>query len=147
MLEIRGGREEIKGLWRRPRPHATPRRVRGVSYGKWWSANRPCADGGFAKKTLEAESADRLIIRAKAARPGDIEIVAIGQLTNIATAIRRGRRFVSAVKRIVINGRRDCRRYRTRRKHHPERRVSIFLRSTRGRRVVLRSEPHRGSRR
>ncbi len=105
MLEI-AGREEIKVYGGASRPLAHAKDAFATShYGKWWSDEpAPAPPGGFAKKTLEAESAADFIIRATTARPGDVEIVAIGPLTNIATAIRRAPAVVRAVRRIVIMG-------------------------------------------
>ena len=105
MLEI-AGREEIKVYGGASRPLAHAKDAFAAShYGKWWS-DEPAQEppGGFARKTLEAESAADFIVRATTARPGDIDIVAIGPLTNVATAIRRAPAVVRSIKRIVIMG-------------------------------------------
>jgi len=74
-------------------------------YGGWWSDDPPPAPpGGFATKTLEREPAVDFIVRTVMANPGQIEIVAIGPLTNIAMAIQRQPAFAAAVKRMVIMG-------------------------------------------
>jgi len=74
-------------------------------YGRWWSDEPPPAPpGGFAKKTLDSEPAADFMARTVLAAPGEIEIVAIGPLTNVATAIRRSPDFAKAVKRLTIMG-------------------------------------------
>ena len=74
-------------------------------YGRWWSDEPPPAPpGGFATKTLDSEPAADFMARAVLGAPGDIEIVAIGPLTNVATAIRRSPGFAKAVKRLTIMG-------------------------------------------
>jgi len=74
-------------------------------YGSWWSDDPPPAPpGGFAKKTLEAETAVDFMVRSVLANRGQIEIIALGPLTNVAMAIQKQPAFASAVKRMVIMG-------------------------------------------
>lgn len=74
-------------------------------YGKWFSNEPPAAPpGGFAKKSAESEGAVEFIVRTVMAQPGDVTIVAIGPLTNIATAIRQDARFAASVRELVIMG-------------------------------------------
>jgi inosine-uridine nucleoside N-ribohydrolase len=74
-------------------------------YGGWWSDDPPPAPpGGFAKKALETETASDFMARTVIANRGQIEIIALGPLTNVAMAIRRRPAFASAVKRMVIMG-------------------------------------------
>ena len=74
-------------------------------YGKWWSDDPPrTPPGGFAKKALEAGTAADFMVRTVMANRGQIEIIALGPLTNVATAIERQPAFASAVKRMVIMG-------------------------------------------
>jgi inosine-uridine nucleoside N-ribohydrolase len=74
-------------------------------YGKWWSDDPPrTPPGGFAKKGLEAGTAADFMVRTVMANRGQIEIIALGPLTNVATAIQRQPAFASAVKRMVIMG-------------------------------------------
>lgn len=74
-------------------------------YGRWWSDEPPPAPpGGFARKQAERESAMEFIVRTVLARPGEVTIMAIGPLTNIAMALRQEPRFAGSVKRIVIMG-------------------------------------------
>ena len=75
------------------------------SYGRWYSNEPPTAPpGGFATKKAEDEPAVPFIVRTVMARPGQVTIVAIGPLTNIAQAIRANPGFAASVKRLVIMG-------------------------------------------
>jgi len=74
-------------------------------YGNWYSDEAPPAPpGGFANKSAENEGAVEFIVRTVLANPGEITIVAIGPLTNIATAIRQDARFAESVRELVIMG-------------------------------------------
>lgn len=74
-------------------------------YGNWHSdAPPPEPPGGFAAKTPEQESAVSFIVRTVMSQPGEVTIVAIGPLTNIAQAIRADANFAGNVKRLVIMG-------------------------------------------
>lgn len=74
-------------------------------HGKWWSDEPPPPPpGGFAKKQAEKESAADFMIRTVNADAGDITIIAIGPLTNIAMAIRSDPNFAKNVKKIAIMG-------------------------------------------
>jgi inosine-uridine nucleoside N-ribohydrolase len=74
-------------------------------YGKWWSDEPPPPPpGGFAKKSAEAESAYDFIVRTVTANPGEVTIVAIGPLTNIAIALGKEPGLASKIKELVIMG-------------------------------------------
>ncbi|MGE5243228.1 MAG: nucleoside hydrolase [Betaproteobacteria bacterium] len=74
-------------------------------YGRWWSDEAPPPPpGGFATIALQRESAADFMTRTVAAAPGRIEILAIGPLTNVATAIRRDPAFAKGVKRLTVMG-------------------------------------------
>ena len=76
-----------------------------TKHGKWWSDEPPAMPpGGFAKKQAEKESAVDFMIRTVNDNPGLITIIAIGPLTNIATAVRQDPNFAHNVKRIAIMG-------------------------------------------
>lgn len=76
-----------------------------ASYGKWYEDQPPPPPpGGFARKTAEAESAADFLVRTVAARPGEITIVAIGPLTNVAMALRQSPGFAPNAKGLVIMG-------------------------------------------
>ena len=75
------------------------------SYGRWYSDEPPEAPpGGFASKRAEEESAVSFIVRTVMARPGEVTLVAIGPLTNIAQAIRAEPEFAENVAKLVIMG-------------------------------------------
>jgi inosine-uridine nucleoside N-ribohydrolase len=105
MLEI-AKREDVKVYGGARRPLAHEKDGFATShYGKWWSDDpAPAPPGGFAKKTLESVPAVDFMIRTVLARRGQIEILAIGPLTNVATAIRQQPAFASSVKGITIMG-------------------------------------------
>ena len=74
-------------------------------HGEWWSdAPAPEPPGGFARKALEAEPAADFLVRTVAANRGQIEIIALGPLTNVAMAIQKQPAFAAAVKRLIIMG-------------------------------------------
>ena len=74
-------------------------------YGTWWSDEPPTAPpGGFASKRPEAKGAVEFIIDTVEAMPGEVTIVAIGPLTNVAMALRHSPGLASKVKGLVIMG-------------------------------------------
>ncbi len=76
-----------------------------TKHGKWWSdESPPMPPGGFAKKTAEKESAVDFMIRTVNANPGQITILALGPLTNVATAISQDPQFAHNVKKLAIMG-------------------------------------------
>jgi len=105
MLEI-AGRTDVRVYAGASRPLAHPvDEYARTHYGRWWSDEpAPAPPGGFATIALQSEPADAFIARTATAAPGQIEILAIGPLTNIAAAIQRQPAVASAVKRITIMG-------------------------------------------
>lgn len=74
-------------------------------HGGWYANDpAPAPPGGFAKKTAEARSAVDFLVETVARNPGQVTILAIGPLTNIATAIRMDTSFARNVKQLVIMG-------------------------------------------
>jgi inosine-uridine nucleoside N-ribohydrolase len=74
-------------------------------HGQWWSDDPPTPPpGGFAKKTAETMSAVEYIVRTVNASPGQITIVAIGPLTNVAMALRLEPGLAGRVEQLVIMG-------------------------------------------
>src|SRR5262245_9922116 len=71
-----------------------------------WYANDPAPEppGGFAKKKPESTSAIDFLVRTVMQNPGQVTILAIGPLTNIAIAMRMEAKFASNVKQLVIMG-------------------------------------------
>jgi inosine-uridine nucleoside N-ribohydrolase len=76
-----------------------------TTHGEWWSDEPPTPPpGGFAKKPLERETAVEFLIQTIRANPGQIEILAIGPLTNIAMALKLSPGLAPLIKQIVIMG-------------------------------------------
>ena len=74
-------------------------------HGEWWSDEPPPPPpGGFAAKQAEAMGAAEFIVQTVRAYPGEITILAIGPLTNVAMAIRQASDVAPNVKQIVIMG-------------------------------------------
>jgi len=74
-------------------------------HGRWWSDDPPPEPpGGFAKKKAENMGAEEFIVKTVMENPGEITILAIGPLTNIAKAIRQEPGFAESVKLLVIMG-------------------------------------------
>ena len=74
-------------------------------HGKWWSDEPPPAPpGGFAKTQAQTEGAVDFMIRTVEANPGQVTIIALGPLTNVANAIRQDSGFASKVKQLSIMG-------------------------------------------
>ncbi|MBA2304157.1 MAG: nucleoside hydrolase [Acidobacteria bacterium] len=71
-----------------------------------WYANEPAPapPGGFAKKKVESLSAVDFIVNTVMQNPGQVTILAIGPLTNIAMAMRMEPGFAAKVKQLVIMG-------------------------------------------
>jgi inosine-uridine nucleoside N-ribohydrolase len=72
-----------------------------------WYANDPAQapPGGFAAaKALETQSAVDFLVETVRRHPGQVTILAIGPLTNLALAMRLDRDFARRVRQIVIMG-------------------------------------------
>lgn len=72
-----------------------------------WYANEPAPPppGGFAtKKKVESIGAVDFLVNTVMANPGQVSILAIGPLTNIAVAMRMNVNFARNVKQVVIMG-------------------------------------------
>src|SRR5262249_2771185 len=73
--------------------------------GRWWPDDPPPPPpGGFAKKTAERESAIDFIVRTVNANPGQVTLIAIGPLTNVAMALNLEPGLAAKIKKIVIMG-------------------------------------------
>ena len=74
-------------------------------YGNWYSDETPpVPPGGYADKQAEAESAVSFMVKTVLKNPGEVTLVAIGPLTNVAQAIRADAGFAEKVERMVIMG-------------------------------------------
>jgi inosine-uridine nucleoside N-ribohydrolase len=71
-----------------------------------WYANDPAPPppGGFAKKRAETRGAVEFMVQAVRDNPGQVTILAIGPLTNVAMAMRMDTTFARNVKQVVIMG-------------------------------------------
>lgn len=71
-----------------------------------WYANEPAPPppGGFAKGKAEARGAIDYLVETVRDNPGEVTILAIGPLTNIAMAMRMDTTFARNVKQLVIMG-------------------------------------------
>jgi inosine-uridine nucleoside N-ribohydrolase len=75
------------------------------SHGEWYSNKEPEEPpGGFAKKEAECESAVEFLLSITRQMPGELSVIALGPLTNLAMAMRLDPEFVSRVRRLVIMG-------------------------------------------
>jgi len=75
------------------------------THGRWWSDDPPPAPpGGFARKQAEAMSAADFIVKTVKENPGEVIILAIGPLTNVAIALRQEPGLAAMIKQIVIMG-------------------------------------------
>jgi inosine-uridine nucleoside N-ribohydrolase len=74
------------------------------TFGRWYSDEVVEPPGGFAEIRAQDGSAVSFIVEAVMDRPGEVTILGIGPLTNIAQAIRAHPRFAENVRKIVIMG-------------------------------------------
>lgn len=77
----------------------------------WWAGfeGRLYADLG-AEAFVEGISAADFLVETAAARPGEVDVVAIGPLTNIAAALRADPTFAQTVRHLYVMGGRFDRR-------------------------------------
>lgn len=76
-----------------------------TTYGSWWSdAPATPPPGGFAAKQAESLGAVEYIIDTVESQPGEVTILAIGPLTNVAMALRHAPGLAAKVKQLVIMG-------------------------------------------
>jgi inosine-uridine nucleoside N-ribohydrolase len=75
-------------------------------HGGWYANDpAPAPPGGFAtKKKAESMGATDFLVNTVMANPGQVTILAIGPLTNIAMAMRMNVNFAKSVKQLVIMG-------------------------------------------
>ena len=69
-----------------------------------WAGHEGAGVPGLAEAGYRSGDAVDVLIELAAAEPGTLEVLAIGPLTNIATAIRRDPAFARNVRRLVVMG-------------------------------------------
>jgi len=73
--------------------------------GRWWvDAPVVAPPGGFAKTQAQKESAADFLIRAVNEYPGQVTVITIGPLTNVAVAIRQSPDFAKNAKQLNVMG-------------------------------------------
>ena len=105
LLEI-AGREEIPVYAGADMPLMhEPTEFARTTYGSWWSDDPPTPPpGGFAEKQVEPTGAVQFIIDTVESQPGEITIVAIGPLTNVAAALRLAPGLAEKIRSLYIMG-------------------------------------------
>ena len=105
LLEI-AGREELPVYAGADMPlvHEVSEYAR-ESHGEWYSNEPPKAPpGGYPSKKAETESAVDFLLEASERYPGQISIIALGPLTNIAMAVRQDPDFGGRIRKLFIMG-------------------------------------------
>lgn len=70
----------------------------------WWAGHEGTLHEHLDDEAFEAEPAVDLLVRTVSERPGEIDIVGIGPLTNIAAAILRDASFAGGVRHLWLMG-------------------------------------------
>ncbi len=70
----------------------------------WWAGHEGALYDGLDAETIDGDDAVGFLVDRVVANPGEIDVVAIGPLTNIAAAIQRDPRFAPAVRHLWIMG-------------------------------------------
>jgi len=74
------------------------------NWGKWYLDGSPPPPGGFASIRPAVGSAVDFLVRTVAESPGEITIIAIGPLTNIAMALAQDSAFEKNVRKLHVMG-------------------------------------------
>jgi len=70
----------------------------------WWAGHEGALYEGLDAETIDGDDGVGFLVDTVLARPGQIDVIAIGPLTNIAAAIQRDDRFAQAVRHLWIMG-------------------------------------------
>ncbi len=70
----------------------------------WWAGHEGTLHEGLDAEEFENEGAVSALVRTVLARPGQVDVLAIGPLTNVAAAILRDAAFAPAVRHLWIMG-------------------------------------------
>jgi inosine-uridine nucleoside N-ribohydrolase len=105
LLEI-AGREEISVYHGSDRPlihEVSPFAIE--AHGEWYSSAEPVPPpGGFARREAEKENATDFLVRCVRRNRGEVAVLALGPLTNLAMAIRQDPKFTVGVKKVFLMG-------------------------------------------
>lgn len=70
----------------------------------WWAGHEGSLHEGLDAEVVETDDAVEVLVRAAARTPGELVVIAIGPLTNIAAALDADPAFATNVRRVVIMG-------------------------------------------
>lgn len=71
----------------------------------WWAGHEGQAFVDLAEQRIDTSmSAPEFLVEQTQARPGEIDVVAIGPLTNIASAVRMDAEFATNVRSLIVMG-------------------------------------------
>jgi purine nucleosidase len=70
----------------------------------WWAGHEGVLHENLDDEQYESDNAIRFLVDTVLASPGEIELIAIGPLTNIASAIAADSRFAASVRHLWIMG-------------------------------------------
>lgn len=79
---------------------ATPLSGRAV----WWAGHEGALHGDLERESYDSDDAVRFLLDTVIAAPGEIDVIAIGPLTNIAEAIKADERFSRSVRHLWVMG-------------------------------------------
>ncbi|KAL3675421.1 hypothetical protein R1sor_025369 [Riccia sorocarpa] len=92
-----------EGAWA-PLTKSEPTRISDYAHGEDGFGNTHVANPGFVKAEKVDQSACDFLIEKVAQHPGEVTVVALGPLTNLALAVRKDPSFVKNVKELCILG-------------------------------------------
>lgn len=70
----------------------------------WWAGHEGALYDDLESEVIDGEDGVGFLVEQVCARPGEIDVIAIGPLTNIAAAIARDARFAASVRHLWIMG-------------------------------------------
>lgn len=70
----------------------------------WWAGHEGVLHGDLAREAYDSDDAVRFLVDTVIAAPGEIDVMAIGPLTNIAAAIAADERFSRSVRHLWLMG-------------------------------------------
>lgn len=70
----------------------------------WWAGHEGSLHEGLDDEVVETDDAVEVLVRTAARSPGELVVIAIGPLTNVAAALDADAAFATNVRRVVIMG-------------------------------------------